>query len=291
MGKVKMRTKFLNRNNMIDLFFTLIGGVLCAVSVNMFLVNAKLLSGGITGIALIAQYLFKFPAGYMILILNIPLFLLSLIKLERKFTIYSFVGILTFTSAMILTRPVSHILNINDPLLYCLYGGVINGIGGGLVFAHNGSLGGLDIIAMLIKKKYSNFKIGQISFSMNLVMVCVGGTFFGLPSALYTLIAMYTTSIVLDRVVKGLNQSKAIFIITDKEEEIAQAILDRLVRGVTYLYGEGAYTKQQKKVLYCIIPLAQLPELKKIVTDADDRAFISISDASEVQGKGFKNNL
>jgi uncharacterized membrane-anchored protein YitT (DUF2179 family) len=286
-----MKTKFLNRNNMIDLLFTLIGGILCAVSVNMFLVNAKLLSGGITGIALIVQYLFKFPAGYMILILNIPLFLLSLIKLERKFTIYSFVGILTFTSAMILTRPVSHILNINDPLLYCLYGGVINGIGGGLVFAHNGSLGGFDIIVMLIKKKYTNFKLGQISFAMNLVLVCAGGAFFGLPSALYTLIAMYTGSLVVDRVVKGLNQSKAIFIITDKEEEIAQAILERLVRGVTYLYGEGAYTKQQKKVLYCIVPLAQLPELKKIVTDADDRAFISISDASEVQGKGFKNNL
>jgi uncharacterized membrane-anchored protein YitT (DUF2179 family) len=286
-----MRTKFLNKNNMIDLLFTLIGGVLCAISVNMFLVNAKLLSGGITGIALIVQYLFKFPAGYMILILNIPLFILSLIKLDRKFTIYSFVGILTFTSAMILTRPVSHILNINDPLLYCLYGGVINGIGGGLVFAHNGSLGGFDIIVMLIKKKYTNFKIGQISFAMNLVMVCAGAAFFGLPIALYTLIAMYTGSLVVDRVVKGLNQSKAIFIITDKEEEIAQAILDRLVRGVTYLYGEGAYTKQQKKVLYCIVPLAQLPELKKIVTDADDRAFISISDASEVQGKGFKNNL
>ena len=286
-----MRTKFLNRNNMIDLLFTLIGGVLSAVAVNMFLVNAKLLSGGITGIALIVQYLFKFPAGYMILILNIPLFILSLIKLERKFTIYSFVGILTFTSAMILTRPVSHILNINDPLLYCLYGGVINGIGGGLVFAHNGSLGGFDIIVMLVKKKYTNFKIGQISFAMNLVMVCAGAAFFGLPIALYTLIAMYTGSLVVDRVVKGLNQSKAIFIITDKEEEIAQAIFERLVRGVTYLYGEGAYTKQQKKILYCIIPLAQLPELKQIVTDADERAFISISDASEVQGKGFKNTL
>jgi len=286
-----MRTKFLNRNNMIDLLFTLIGGVLSAVAVNMFLVNAKLLSGGITGIALIVQYLFKFPAGYMILILNIPLFILSLIKLERKFTIYSFVGILTFTSAMILTRPVSHILNINDPLLYCLYGGVINGIGGGLVFAHNGSLGGFDIIVMLVKKKYTNFKIGQISFAMNLVMVCAGAAFFGLPIALYTLIAMYTGSLVVDRVVKGLNQSKAIFIITDKEEEIAQAILDRLARGVTYLYGEGAYTKQQKKVLYCIVPLAQVPELKQIVTDADERAFISISDASEVHGKGFKNTL
>ncbi|MBP1744217.1 MAG: hypothetical protein H6Q58_1195 [Firmicutes bacterium] len=286
-----MKTNFFNRDNMIDLLFTLIGGVLCAVSVNMFLVNAKLLSGGITGIALITQYLFKFPAGYMILILNIPLFLLSLFKLERKFTIYSFVGILTFTSAMILTRPVSNILNINDPLLYCLYGGVINGIGGGLVFAHNGSLGGFDIIVMLIKKKYTNFKVGQISFGINLVMVAFGAVVFGLPSALYTLIAMYTASFVLDRVVKGLNQSKAIFIITDREEEIADAIMARLGRGVTYLYGEGAYTKQQKKVLYCIVPLSQLPELKEIVTDADNRAFISISDASEIQGKGFKKTL
>ncbi len=286
-----MKKKLLTKNNFIDLLFTLIGGILCALAVNMFLVNAKLLSGGITGIALITQYLFKYPAGYTILILNIPLFIMSLIKLDRKFTIYSFVGILTFTSAMILTRPISHILNINDPLLYCLYGGVINGIGGGLVFAHNGSLGGFDIIVMLVKKKYSHFKVGQISFTMNLVMVCIGAFFFGLPSALYTLIAMYTGAFVLDRVVKGLNQSKAIFIITDEEEMIADAIMARLGRGVTYLYGEGAYTKQQKKVLYCIVPLTQLPELKSIVADADDKAFISISDASEVQGKGFKASL
>jgi len=286
-----MGKKFFNKDNMINLMFTLVGGILCAVSVNMFLVNAKLLSGGITGIALIAQYLFKFPAGYTVLILNIPLFLLSLFKLEKKFTVYSLVGIMTFTLALIFTRPISGILDINDPLLYCIYGGVISGIGGGLVFAHNGSLGGFDIIVMLIKKKYTNFNVGQISFGINLILVAFGAIVFGLPSALYTLIAMYTSSFVLDRVVKGLNQSKAIFIITDTEEEIADAIMARLGRGVTYLYGEGAYTRQQKKVLYCIVPLSQLPELKEIVIDADDRAFISISDASEIQGKGFKKAL
>ena len=276
---------------MINLMFTLVGGILCAVSVNMFLVNAKLLSGGITGIALIAQYLFKFPAGYTVLILNIPLFLLSLFKLEKKFTVYSLVGIMTFTLALIFTRTISGILDINDPLLYCIYGGVISGIGGGLVFSHSGSLGGFDIIVMLIKKKYTNFNVGQISFGINLILVAFGAIVFGLPSALYTLIAMYTSSFVLDRVVKGLNQSKAIFIITDTEEEIADAIMARLGRGVTYLYGEGAYTRQQKKVLYCIVPLSQLPELKEIVKGADDRAFISISDASEIQGKGFKKAI
>lgn len=284
-----MDTKALNKTNMTDLIFTIIGGILSAISVNMFLVNAKLLSGGITGIALIIQYLFKFQAGYTIFLLNIPLFFLSLKKLNKKFTIYSLVGILTFTLALILTKPISHILNINDPLLYCLYGGVISGIGGGIVFAHSGSLGGFDIIVMLIKKKYSNLNVGQISFAINLVLVAFGALVFGLPSALYTLIAMYTTSIILDQVVKGFNQSKSIFIITEKEEEIANAIMKNLGRGVTYLYGEGAYTNQQKKILYCIVPLTQLPELKKIVTLSDDKAFISISDASEVQGRGFRN--
>jgi len=283
--------KYLSKNNMIELIFTVLGGVICAVSVNMFLVNAKLLGGGITGIALITQYLFKFQAGYMIIILNIPLFILSLIKLDKKFTIYSLVGILTFSLALIVTKPISGILQINDELLYCIYGGVISGIGGGLVFSHSGSLGGSDIIVMLIKKKYSNFNVGQISFSINFVLVCFAALLFGLPSALYTLIAMYITSFVLDRVVKGLNQSKAIFIITVKEEEISEAIMERLNRGVTYLYGEGAYTKNQKRILYCIVPLAQLPELKNIVTDLDDKAFISISDASEVQGRGFKRGL
>lgn len=286
-----MDTKSLNKDNLIDLLFIILGSFLGSIGVNMFLIHAKLLSGGVTGLALIFQYLFKIQAGYIILLLNIPLFILSVKKLNRKFTTYSLVGTLSFSLSLILTHPISNILNINDNLLYCLYGGVVNGIGFGLVFVHHGSTGGFDIVSMLIKRKYSNLNIGKISFGINLIIVTISAFIFGLPNALYTLIAMYITSFVLDNVVKGLNQTKSVFIITEKEEEVSELIMTNLNRGVTYLYGEGAYSKEHRKILYCIVPLPQLPDLKNIVTSVDKKAFLSISDASEVQGKGFKRSL
>lgn len=286
-----MNVKFSKKDTIIDLLFIILGSILGSIGINMFLIHAKLLSGGVTGLALIFQYLFNIPAGYIILLLNIPLFILSLKKLDRKFTLYSLVGILAFSLSLILTHSISNILDINDKLLYCLYGGVINGIGFGLIFVHSGSTGGFDIISMLIKRKYTNFNIGKISFGINLVIVAISAVIFGLPNALYTLIAMYTTALVLDNVVKGLNQTKSVFIITHKEQEVSDLILEKLHRGVTYLYGEGAYTKEQRRILYCIVPLNQLPELKNIVTSLDENAFLSITDASEVQGKGFKASL
>lgn len=286
-----MTTKFLNKNDFINFLFIILGSLIGAIGVNMFLIHAKLLSGGVTGLALIFQYLFKIQAGYVIIILNIPLFILSIIKLDKKFTIFSLIGTLAFSSSLILTEPISNILNINDSLLFCLYGGVVSGIGSGLVFAHRGSTGGLDIISMLFKRKYTNFNIGRISFYINLVIVSISAFIFGLPSALYTLIAMYITSFVIDNIVKGLNQSKAVFIITKKEEIISELIMVKLNRGVTYLYGEGAYNKDSKKILYCVVTLSQLPELKNLVTSIDEKAFISISDTSEIHGKGFKSGL
>lgn len=286
-----MKSIIRNKDIMIDLFFIIIGSLISSVGVNMFLIHAKLLSGGVTGIALIFQYLFGFEAGYTVLLLNIPLFILSYKKLDKKFTLFSAVGTLTISIGLILTNPIARILNINDKLLYCLYGGVVMGIGFGLVFTHNGSTGGLDIISMLIKKKYSNFNIGKISFSVNLIIVTIGAVVFGIPTALYTLIAMYLSSIVLDNVVKGLNQKKLIFIVTEKEDEVTKLIMTKLKRGVTSLYGEGGYTKEKKRVLYCIIPLSQVPRLKEIIRSTDDKAFLTIADATEVQGKGFKQVL
>ncbi|NMM62397.1 YitT family protein [Clostridium sp. P21] len=286
-----MVTKFLNKNDFIDFLFTILGSFIGAIGINMFLIHAKLLSGGVTGLALIFQYLFKIQAGYVIILLNIPLFILSIIKLDKKFTIFSLVGTLAFSFSLILTQPISNILNINDSLLFCLYGGVVSGIGMGLVFAHRGSTGGFDIVCMLLKRKYTNFNIGRISFYINLVIVSISAFIFGLPSALYTLIAMYITSLVLDNIVKGFNQSKAVFIITKKEHIMSELIMIKLHRGVTYLYGEGAYNKDTKKILYCIVTLSQLPELKNIVTAVDEEAFMSIQDASEIHGKGFHGNL
>ncbi|GAA0125449.1 MULTISPECIES: YitT family protein [Clostridium] len=286
-----MDTKVLDKANIIDLLFIILGSFVSSIGINMFLIHAKLLSGGVTGVALIFQYLFKIQAGYIILLLNIPLFILSFKKLDKKFTIYSLVGTLSLSLSLILTSSISNILNITDTLLYCLYGGVLNGIGFGLIFAHHGSTGGFDIISMLIKRKHTTLNIGKISFGINLIIVSISAFVFGLTSALYTLIAMYTTAFVLDNVVKGLNQTKSVFIITNKEDLVSNFLMKNLHRGVTYLYGEGAYSKDQRRILYCIIPLSQLPELKNIVTSIDEKAFISISDTSEVHGRGFKQVL
>jgi uncharacterized membrane-anchored protein YitT (DUF2179 family) len=286
-----MDKNFFNKDALIDILFIIFGSFIGSIGINMFLIHAKLLSGGVTGIALIFQYLFKMQAGYTILVLNIPLFILSGFELNKKFTIYSMVGTLSLSLSLILTHPVANILNINDNLLYCLYGGVVCGLGYGLVFTHHGSTGGFDIISMIIRRKYTNFNIGRITFIVNLLIVSISSLIFGLPTALYTLIAMFITSFVLDNVVKGLSQKKLVLIITEKEEEIADIIMTQLNRGVTNIYGEGAYTKKQRKILYCIIPLSQLPELKTIVKTIDKTAFLTIADATEVQGKGYRNTV
>lgn len=275
--------------NIINIIFIIIGSFLGSMSVNLFLIHARLLSGGVTGIALILQYVFNIQAGYFVLIINTPLFIISIKKLHKRFTLYSFIGMVTFSVSLILTAPISNILHINDNLLYCIYGGVVNGIGFGLVFANYGSVGGSDIISMLIRRKYTNFDIGKISFAINLIIVFISAFIFGLPNALYTLIAMFITSYVLDAVIKGLNQSKAVIIVTVKEDEIAEVIMKKLNRGVTCLYGEGGFAKKQKKIIYCIIPQSQLPELKELTMIIDQNAFLSISNASEVQGNGFKS--
>ncbi|GLC31655.1 YitT family protein [Clostridium omnivorum] len=286
-----MSKSIIKKENIIDLVFIIIGSFISSMGINMFLTHARLLSGGVTGIALIIQYVFNIQAGILIILLNIPLFVISFLKLDRKFTIYSLVGTITLSVALIITHPIANVLNINDKLLYCLYGGVVNGIGFGLVFTHNGSTGGFDIISMIVRRKYSNINLGKISFAINLIIVSVSAFIFGLSSALYTLIAMYITSFVLDNVVKGFNQRKMVLIITEKEEEVSKIIMTKLGRGVTYLYGEGAYTEVNKKILYCIVQSSQVPEIKRIVTNIDKKAFLTFVDATEVQGKGFKNAL
>lgn len=283
--------KFIHKVNIKDAFFVFLGSIIGAIGINMFLTHARLLSGGAAGIALIVQYLFGIKAGYMILLINIPLFFLAYNKLSRRFMIYSLIGTVTLSVFLVITAPISNILHINDKLLYCIYGGVVNGIGYGLVFAHHGSTGGLDIISMLIRKRNSNFNIGRTNFLINIFIISVSALIFGLPNALYTLIAMYISSFVLDYVIKGFNRSKCVIIITDKENEIRDYILNKAKRGITYLYGEGAFTHKERRVIFCVVSLAELPNLKKAVAYIDDNAFFTIFDTSEVQGKGFKADV
>lgn len=270
-----------------------LGSLIIAVGVNLFVIPSKLLSGGISGIGLMLQYTLKIPIGVTILILNIPLLILSTLKINKKFTMFTILGTISLSAGLILTAPLNNVLAPIEEsyrLLYCIYGGVLSGIGSGIVFSNEGSNGGMDIVAMYAKKKY-DIEIGIMSFTMNFLIVAVGSIIFDFKVGLYTLIAMYITSTVMEKIINGLSRRKMLLIVSEKEKEVSIAIMNNFNRGVTILYGEGAYTSNRKNVMYCVVSLTQLPQIKRVIKVIDNEAFISIIDIAEVQGNGFKSPL
>ena len=167
-----------NKDFILDVVIIFVGCFIASIGVNLFLSHAKLLSGGATGITLILEYITNFPSGVSVFLINVPLFLLSYKKLSRTFTLYSAIGMTSLSISLLLTKQFSTIIQVDDILLYCLYGGALCGIGYGLVFLRNGSTGGTDIITMLIRQKHSNFKIGSVGFSLNCAIVILGALIF-----------------------------------------------------------------------------------------------------------------
>jgi uncharacterized membrane-anchored protein YitT (DUF2179 family) len=261
-----------------------------SVGLNMFIIPHKLLSGGVSGISLILQYLTGIQAGIFIIVFNIPLFILSVKELDKEFTILTIIGTVSQSIFLILTNDISRLYFLNDLLLSCIYGGVLSGVSAGIIFSNYGSLGGTDIISMTLRRRFS-FEIGSVSFGINLVIVSIGAIFFGIERALYTLVSMYIGSAVLDKVINGFDRKKMLLIVTDKETEIIDKIHQELNRSSTLLYGIGTYTKKQKKLVYCVVSVSQLPKAKRIVEASDPYAFMSILDTSEIQGHGFKKAI
>lgn len=284
-----MKDLLKSKTFIMDVIMIVIGCFISSLGVNLFLTNAKLVSGGVTGIALILQYLMDIPSGISVFILNIPLFFVSYKFLSKRFTIYTAIGMISISLSLIITKPLSSLVNVNDMLLYCIYGGVLGGIGSGLVFYRNGSTGGIDIITMVIRKKYSNFEIGKLNFGFNLIIVAIAAMIFGLPQALYTLISMFIQGTILDKVLNGFTSKKLLLILTEKEEDIINYVINDLHRGITSIMAEGEFTHSKKKMLYVAITASQFISLKNKILRIDPKAFITIIDASEVKGKGFVN--
>lgn len=283
-----MREIIKSKKFYFDIIFICMGSFIASLGVNLFLSHAKLLSGGATGIALIIEYKTGFQSGFTVFLLNIPLFLLSYKKLSKQFTLYSFIGMLSLSISLIITKPFSTIIEVNDILLYCIYGGVLCGFGYGLIFLRSGSSGGTDIITMLIRKKYSNLNIGKVGFSINCIIISIAAFFFGLPKALYTLISMFIQGMVLDQMLRGFSSKKLLMILTEKEDLVIKYIIKELHRGVTSLNAEGEFTHEKKKMLYCLVTTRQMIELKNAILHIDPKAFISVLDVSEVKGRGFQ---
>jgi len=268
------------------IFVILLGGIISGISFNAFIMPHKLLSGGISGIALITNYLTGISPGILIFALNVPIFILGYRFIDKEFIILSLIGMTSFSFFIDYFSFLRELYLVDDIMLSSIYGGILNGIGMGIVFRNRASQGGVDIIAVIIKK-YMSFNLGSISLIINLIIITTASFIYGLKPALYTLIAIYVASQVLDKVLQGFDIRKQVIIISEKENEVVKEIIKRLHRGVTYLEGEGAFTGSRKKVVYCIVTLNQLAKLKQIVREIDPNAFMAVSDTAEVLGRGF----
>ncbi len=263
-----------------------VGCLTAAAAVNLFFVPHHLLSGGVSGLAMIFYFLFDWPIGLVGALMNIPLFFAAHRLMDRSYVLNALFGLSVFSVAIDATHFLSGLHVMDDVLLSAIYGGVISGTGAGIMYRVNGSSGGLDIVGSILRKYYG-LNIGAVSFMINCLLMIAGAAMFGLKPAMYTLLSMYVTSRVADAVTAGFNRKKSILIISERYEEIAAAIIDEVGRGATFLYGEGAYTHLQKRVLYVVITLTQIGRVKAIVERHDPHAFMIVQDANEVLGKGF----
>lgn len=275
------------KQKLFRIWVIVLGNILYSIGVNMFIIPHKFLSGGVAGIAIITQYLTGIPSGYFIIAINIPIFIIGFKLVDMEFGIFSFIGMVSMSLSLIFTKGISSLYYMPDPLLSALCSGILTGIGAGMVFKCRASQGGTDIIAVTVKKKYG-ISVGRMTFIINIIIVAIGMFMGNLEIVMYTLISMYMYSVVVDKAIQGFDREKVLFVITQDSQEIENAILKKLGRGVTYLYGEGAYTGNQKKIIYSIMNSRQVEEAKRFISNIDSHAVMSIMDASEVRGKGFK---
>ena len=266
---------------------TVLGSALFALGFDLFLVPHELNAGGITGLAMIIrQGIPVVSVGIIQILLNLPLFLFGGLKIGRKFFVGSLLGMAASSAFIDLFSRIP--IPATEPLLGLIYGSLLCGAGIGVVFACGTSTGGSDILVRLLKLRFRNVPVGQICLCIDLaVAVLTGLVFRDVTKTLYTVVAVFVTTKVMDAVIYRFDYSKVVLIITAHYEPVSKAVGEKLGRGTTYLYGEGAYTGNQTKVVLTAIKRQQLSELKEVVTDIDPQAFIIVQEAHQVLGDGF----
>jgi uncharacterized membrane-anchored protein YitT (DUF2179 family) len=262
-----------------------IGAFIVAVGLEIFLIPNHVIDGGITGISIMLSVTLGLPIGIFLILLNIPFFLLGYKQIGKTFALTSLLGIALmslFTQLLVPVRPLT-----TDPILATVFGGLLVGIGVGLVVRNGGSTDGTEILAILVNKG-TPFSVGELVMFINVFILSAAGFVFSWDRAMYSLMAYFIAYKTIDITIEGLEQSKAIWIISEHHEEIGDALNSRLGRGVTYLNGEGAYSGDQKRVIFTVITRLEEAKLKSIVNDIDPGAFLAVGDIHDVKGGNFK---
>lgn len=266
-----------------------LAAVIYAVAFNIFYAPNQIAFGGVTGVAQMINRLFgRPPVGLLIIVINVPLFLLAWKFLGRHMLFGSLYAMVLSSLLLDLFGGLIRFPTLEEPIMACIFGGVFLGLASGLVCREGASMGGTDIASRLVKLKIPTLSVGQLLMSLDLVViVCVSIVFQQINSALMGIVALYVATSVMDRVLFGTDPSKVAYIISDESKEIAQTIITEMHRGVTILHGAGAWSGAEKNVLLCAFKSRQIVVLKRRIKEIDPKAFLIVCNAYEVLGDGF----
>ncbi|GMA60881.1 YitT family protein [Alicyclobacillus fastidiosus] len=261
-----------------------LGSLIYSIGLNAFLIANHLAEGGFVGISVLLLYEFHLPVGATFFILNIPLLVLAWRIFGREFVLKTAVGVVGVSVFSELTKFIQ--VPTHDQLLAALYAGVVTGIGLGLIFRTGGTTGGADIIARILRH-YRGMAMGKTLFTIDVVVICVVIIVIGKQVAMYSLVALFVSSRVIDFVIEGAQNGKALTIISDKHMEIVKEVHEQLERGTTLLQATGGYTGNDRQVVYCVVGREEVVRVQRIVHDVDPTAFVTISNVHEIAGEGF----
>jgi uncharacterized membrane-anchored protein YitT (DUF2179 family) len=277
--------------SILDYALVVVGGSIQAIALRLFLIPADLASGGVSGIAQLVNHYTQWPIGLMVFLGNIPLFALGWRFLGgTRFAARSATAVVAFAVVTDLIPRTGLFPSggiTDDILLNSLYGAIVSGAGYGLVYRARGTSGGSDIIARILNH-YRGIPMSQSYVAVDAAVVLAAGFVFGWKQALYALIALYVSGIVSEAVLEGRGTVRTVLIITSEARTISERVLADMERGVTFLRGTGAYTGDDRVVMYCVISRSEVAQIKEIIGEADPHAFVVIGDAYEALGEGFR---
>lgn len=266
-----------------------LGALIFATGFQLFMYPNNIISGGVTGVAMIINKLSRLPVGVLTIVLNIPLFVLAWKKFGLRFIVDSLVGML-LSSIFVDLLAIPNIVATTEPLLASIIGGVLKGLGLGMIYWEGATTGGSDIVAKLVRKRYPYINFGTIVLVLDAVIIVAFAIIFNdWQAAMYSVIGMFVESKLIDLVLYGTDLSYMCYIVSDHGDDISAEITRQLDRGVTIIRGEGGYTHAEKQILMCAVKRTQSVEIRKIAKSVDQDAFMIVTEAKNVFGNGFGN--
>ena len=270
----------------LEYIYIIIGAFLMAVSTALFLLPNQLSTGGISGISTILYYLCNYPVGLTMLLINVPLFVIAMVKVNKRLFFKSILGTVLLSVFIDLLGNLSPITN--DRFLACIYGGIIMGIGTAIILKAGASTGGTDLLSYVIRAYNNKFKSSRVIIIADTIIIFFNIIFFKeIEIGLYSVIAIYLMGKMIDIIFEGIYFTKIMFIISEKYEEISKEIGILVKRGSTGIYSKGMYSGKQNVMLFCVASRKEVAEIKQIIKQIDKNAFIVTTDAIETLGKGF----